>query len=541
MIIYNTHAFLDYSARDMATAHIGGSDDFFIPIEQQLPNPLFIRDELSYDQMVVKLSYPAIDATTNQTFATVTINLDEDFPQSMLLNDNMEDDNENKVEISIIGFGLTTDPIVNNLSTPNNLQITNVDYVPNSICETASQDDIHYSDLVTDDMICAYRNSTGQCNGDSGGPYLLIQDGMPDLQLGIVSFGIGCANPDFPSVGSRTSATHWIRQATCMYSDFAPAYFDCDQFQSEAPSLAPASPTISPQPTVQQVSLTLTIRFDMFPEETGWQLWDDTETIMYDSRPAGTYNASHLDTVAEESIWAHHGQNYTLMITDSADNGMSRWGILYQIVDTSTTTTKLRLGIDRTSPSLSTPTILAEGTGDFLSRSKQTFYVPYQDEAAVDELPVLPSRGDNKIAALTTAMTPSSTALTTMVYLNVTFDSWPSETGWSIVSAHNQSHVLAKAPAGTYVAGSHIMEPIALPTTTIDAAGEEYALIVLDTFGDGILEGGGYVLWMPMMEEENEVDIHSNSSSSGGSTVWILAEGNGDGFGAVAMHNFTIA
>lgn len=186
---------------------------------------------------------------------------------------------------------------------------------------------------ITDDMICAWRNGTGQCHGDSGGPYLLLSNNnnnhtiptnttlllREDIQIGIVSFGVGCAHPKLPAVGSRTSATRWIRHAMCLYSQYPPDYFDCDQYlESDMPSMAPSSPTISSQPTVQHVSLTLMLRLDMFPKETGWEIWDDSETILYASRPAGTYNTSHLDTVIQEKdIWVHPGNNYYLIITDS--------------------------------------------------------------------------------------------------------------------------------------------------------------------------------------------------------------------------------
>ncbi|KAG7371459.1 peptidase S1 and S6 chymotrypsin/Hap family protein [Nitzschia inconspicua] len=529
---------------DMTVASIGGSQDFSIPIMDLLPNPLFIRDELSYDQMVVKLAWAAFDELTNQTVPTVKINLDENFPD-FLVNHTQDDDefyvdeldddeyyDDDTVEISIIGFGQTySSNVVMNIpnitypSMPTTLQLTQVDFVPNNRCRNFTQDDVDYSQLITDDMICGKRKNTGQCHGDSGGPYLFLQSGEEDIQVGIVSFGIGCANPNFPSVGSRTSATQWIRQATCLHSDFAPTYFDCDQFESDAPSVAPSTPTISPQPTVQQIPLTLTIRFDMFPEETGWEIWDVTETILYGSRPAGWYNASHLDSVATETILVHHGQNYTLLITDSNKNGMSRWGILIEL---KAVIEHQQQDEDEDEEELhrSTSTItLVQGTGKFSERARHSFFVPYEDEQAI----VVPPESTTEMWDYTTT-----------VYLNMTFDSWPSETGWSIVHAQNHSEVFAEAVAGTYLAGKHIMETIEIPILLDDDVDgnstDLYALIVTDLFGDGILEGGGYVLWMNT-EYEEEMIYDGRLDNS---TRFVLAEGHGNEFQSIAVHNFSI-
>jgi trypsin len=51
------------------------------------------------------------------------------------------------------------------------------------------------SDLT---QFCASSPGHDACQGDSGGPLVMISSLASDIQLGIVSFGYGCANKDYP-------------------------------------------------------------------------------------------------------------------------------------------------------------------------------------------------------------------------------------------------------------------------------------------------------------------------------------------------------
>ncbi|KAL7864195.1 hypothetical protein AOLI_G00156150 [Acnodon oligacanthus] len=80
------------------------------------------------------------------------------------------------------------------------LRAVDVDFIPN--CQ------IFYGMRVNDNMICAGSRFGGKdsCQGDSGGP--LICNGNLE---GIVSWGIGCANPYYPGVYTRVrSYVKWI-------------------------------------------------------------------------------------------------------------------------------------------------------------------------------------------------------------------------------------------------------------------------------------------------------------------------------------------
>ena len=70
-----------------------------------------------------------------------------------------------------------------------------------------------------DTMVCAGDSSApfhDTCQGDSGGPLLVRNaSGAAFVLAGIVSFGVGCADPDFPGVYTRIGApalNAWVRQ-----------------------------------------------------------------------------------------------------------------------------------------------------------------------------------------------------------------------------------------------------------------------------------------------------------------------------------------
>ncbi|KAG5348170.1 TMPS9 protease, partial [Acromyrmex charruanus] len=69
-----------------------------------------------------------------------------------------------------------------------------------------------FGDHITESMICAYNDNTDACQGDSGGPLLYQRiDGKYEV-AGIVSWGIGCADPGIPGVYVKNSDyLNWIK------------------------------------------------------------------------------------------------------------------------------------------------------------------------------------------------------------------------------------------------------------------------------------------------------------------------------------------
>uniref|UniRef100_A0A4W4E278 Zgc:112038 n=1 Tax=Electrophorus electricus TaxID=8005 RepID=A0A4W4E278_ELEEL len=102
----------------------------------------------------------------------------------------------------VTGWGNTASEV--SLTYPQTLQQVEVPVVSNSDCANS------YS--ITSNMMCAGLAQGGKdaCQGDSGGP-LVVKQGSFWIQGGIVSFGYGCAWPNFPGVYTRVSQYQsWI-------------------------------------------------------------------------------------------------------------------------------------------------------------------------------------------------------------------------------------------------------------------------------------------------------------------------------------------
>uniref|UniRef100_A0A668UST4 Peptidase S1 domain-containing protein n=1 Tax=Oreochromis aureus TaxID=47969 RepID=A0A668UST4_OREAU len=99
----------------------------------------------------------------------------------------------------VTGWGNTGEGV--SLPFPQNLMEVEVPVVGNRQCNCDNG-----VGTITDNMICAGLSAGGKdsCQGDSGGPMVIKQNGRW-IQAGVVSFGEGCARPNFPGVYARVS------------------------------------------------------------------------------------------------------------------------------------------------------------------------------------------------------------------------------------------------------------------------------------------------------------------------------------------------
>lgn len=100
---------------------------------------------------------------------------------------------------------------------PNALRDVTVTTMNNSACNG-----FYGSGTITNAMICAADTEKDSCQGDSGGPLVRNVGGYFN-QIGVVSWGYGCANAQYPGVYSRvTNAIDWITTTSASGQTCAP-------------------------------------------------------------------------------------------------------------------------------------------------------------------------------------------------------------------------------------------------------------------------------------------------------------------------------
>jgi trypsin len=76
----------------------------------------------------------------------------------------------------------------------------------------------YHSDFSSTEAVCAGDGQTDTCQGDSGGP-MMVSDGSFLILAGLTSWGVGCADPDFPGVYTRLGdpvINKWVRDRVPM-------------------------------------------------------------------------------------------------------------------------------------------------------------------------------------------------------------------------------------------------------------------------------------------------------------------------------------
>ena len=91
--------------------------------------------------------------------------------------------------------------------------------------------EIYGLNRISENMICAAGPGQDSCKGDSGGPLAVLGQDDSYRQIGVVSWGQGCARPGYPGVYTRlTSLLAWIRERIT-HTDYKGqgeySYFSC--------------------------------------------------------------------------------------------------------------------------------------------------------------------------------------------------------------------------------------------------------------------------------------------------------------------------
>lgn len=121
--------------------------------------------------------------------------------------------------VTVIGLGLTQD----NGEDAEVLQEVELKIVDDETCDVMYDGDIHRKS-----MLCAADESQDSCDGDSGGPLILLGESpAEDVQVGVVSWGENCGDQKYPGVYADVAYTKgWIDSIICKYSASPPE--DCE-------------------------------------------------------------------------------------------------------------------------------------------------------------------------------------------------------------------------------------------------------------------------------------------------------------------------
>ncbi len=159
-----------------------------IAVTQVIPHESYNPATFDNDIALLRLAEPA--DTSDPTVGTIPLNSQSNLASGTLA--------------TVTGWGTTS----SGGSTSAVLQEVNVPLVTNQSCN------LSYGGQITSNMLCAGYDEGGRdaCQGDSGGP-LTVEGASGTVLAGVVSWGNGCADPDFPGVYARVSNyVQWVNR-----------------------------------------------------------------------------------------------------------------------------------------------------------------------------------------------------------------------------------------------------------------------------------------------------------------------------------------
>lgn len=175
-----------------------------IRVVEKLIHPLFNNDGNTYDIAILRLETTVPNAMAEK-FGEEFRNLIK--PVKV----NTDLGNESLSVLTVIGFGRMASGSASKV-----LQKAQVNFVSNSDCQNA-----YDAGRILPNMMCASDNgSKDACQGDSGGPLLVKDEKTHEyIQVGVVSWGTGCAKAGYPGVYARVRyIVAWLRRIGCMNS-----------------------------------------------------------------------------------------------------------------------------------------------------------------------------------------------------------------------------------------------------------------------------------------------------------------------------------
>ncbi|KAL7544974.1 hypothetical protein ACHAWF_008343 [Thalassiosira exigua] len=184
-----------------------------IPMKSEKPHPSYNSDTNANDVLLIFLSRPAREGKV------VKLNSNRAAPSV-------------GQQVKVMGWGNTEK---DDWSPSSDVLLeAPLQMISNQVCSASAGKIYGYQDSyqgrINQSMMCAKGNHRDSCQGDSGGPLML-----GPVQVGVVSWGFGCAHREFPGVYSRVSSAYsWIERQVCQGSRYASlAGFRCSNTSSQ--------------------------------------------------------------------------------------------------------------------------------------------------------------------------------------------------------------------------------------------------------------------------------------------------------------------
>jgi len=374
-------------------------------------------DLRTFDVMLLKLARPS-------TRPLLKINTDYSVPLKQPGGRN---------EITIIGMGNIDSSGM--WPKPSDLKQVHVNYLPYEECIDTENYNLDYKYELLPHMICVegagVYGDRGQCYGDSGGPYIMLGDDYTeDVQVGIVSWAVNCANPVFPMVGSRTSESiNFIKEVTCSISAYPPADLCTEENNSADDSLQ--NRWIS-----NGVRISVRIYSDPYGHELRWRLTNHNSSEIYADIPFGGIVGDH----SFQDVIVPAGGNLNFEIEDAADDGIygDADAILYEVVLVDS----------------GDELVMVEGNGQFGTLRVEPFRVPQINDEYLAQVRASNAAGaHNPVARFDGPTTPFN------IYIQ--FADYHEDASWQITSVDG-SKTFASVLADKYRYGNNVTEQVDL-------------------------------------------------------------------------------
>ena len=186
-------------------------------LQHAVRHPLFDRNE-DYEDMVFDFTVIKLQGSSKLPF--LAINRNPNFPRE-------------HQDVVVLGLGVLdydTD------ERPDVLQQVTLQTISNTACNASSNGETSFEGRIQETNLCTHTPFKDACDYDSGGPIIALDAPGKEVLVGLVSWGVGCADPDLPAINARVSAVaDWIDVMVCELSENPPKDFRCFPEPTERP------------------------------------------------------------------------------------------------------------------------------------------------------------------------------------------------------------------------------------------------------------------------------------------------------------------